>query len=101
MFRNLERETAARFSFLLSTPIIAGAALKKLWDLHKAHTGIPHDERMAFLAGILAAAITGGIVIQFFLDLSPPQHALSVHLVPHRFWHNSIRSGHFLPLNGR
>lgn len=67
LFRNLERETAARFSFLLSTPIIAGAALKKLWDLHKAHAGIPVDERMAFIAGIVTAAISGAIVIQFFL----------------------------------
>src|SRR5579872_5656307 len=31
LFRNLDRETAARFSFLLSTPIIGGAALKKMW----------------------------------------------------------------------
>jgi len=68
MFRNLERETAARFSFLLSTPIIGGAALKKLWDMHKDHVSIPHDERTAFLAGILAAAISGAIVIQFFLN---------------------------------
>lgn len=67
LFRNLERETAARFSFLLSTPIIAGAALKKMWDLHKAHQSIPPDERTAFLAGILVAAISGAIVIRFFL----------------------------------
>ncbi len=67
LFRNLERETAARFSFLLSTPIIAGAALKKMWDLHKDHIGLPHDERMAFLAGIIAAAISGALVIRFFL----------------------------------
>jgi len=29
MFRGLERETAARFSFLLATPIIAGAGMQK------------------------------------------------------------------------
>ncbi|HML17591.1 MAG TPA: undecaprenyl-diphosphatase UppP [Bryobacteraceae bacterium] len=67
LFCNLERETAARFSFLLSTPIIAGAALKKIWDLHKEHAGIPLDERTAFIAGIVTAAISGAIVIQFFL----------------------------------
>jgi undecaprenyl-diphosphatase len=67
LFRNLERETAARFSFLLSTPIIGGAALKKIWDMHKDHVTLPYDERVAFLAGIIAAAISGAIVIQFFL----------------------------------
>lgn len=67
LFRNLERETAARFSFLLSTPIIAGAALKKLWDMHKDHVHLAADDRIAFLAGIIAAAISGAIVIQFFL----------------------------------
>ena len=30
LFRNLDRETAARFSFLLSTPAIAAAAAKAL-----------------------------------------------------------------------
>jgi undecaprenyl-diphosphatase len=31
------REEAARFSFLLGIPAIAGAGLKELWELHKAH----------------------------------------------------------------
>jgi undecaprenyl-diphosphatase len=32
-----KREEAARFSFLLGIPAIAGAGLKELWELHKAH----------------------------------------------------------------
>ena len=36
LFRDMTRETAARFSFLLSTPAIAAAVLKKAWDIHKA-----------------------------------------------------------------
>jgi undecaprenyl-diphosphatase len=37
LFRDLKREEAARFSFLLGLPAIAGAGLKELWELHKAH----------------------------------------------------------------
>ncbi|HUK30688.1 MAG TPA: undecaprenyl-diphosphate phosphatase, partial [Candidatus Acidoferrum sp.] len=37
LFRGMTRETAARFSFLLSTPIIAGAALKELPKLLHMH----------------------------------------------------------------
>ena len=39
LFRNFTREAAARFSFLLSTPIIAGAALLKLHHVMKE--GLP------------------------------------------------------------
>ena len=66
MFRGLDRETSARFSFLLSAPAIAAAALKKGWDIHK-HGGIPSDMKMPFLVGTVLSAILGAIVIAFFL----------------------------------
>jgi undecaprenyl-diphosphatase len=66
LFRGLTRETAARFSFLLSTPVIAGAALKKLWDVHKAG-GIPADMKMPFAVGALVSGVLGAAVIAFFL----------------------------------
>ena len=50
LFRRMKRETAARFSFLLSTPLIAGAALKKGMEIR--HEGLPHDMRLPFLRGI-------------------------------------------------
>src|ERR1051325_771705 len=56
LFRNLSRESAARFSFLLSTPAIAGAAAKALHDLLK-HGGIPPDMRVAFLTGAGLSAV--------------------------------------------
>jgi len=68
LFRNLDRTTAARFSFLLSTPIIAGAAAKKFYDVSKHGGGIPHDMQLAFIVGILASAITGCLTIAFFLN---------------------------------
>ncbi len=61
LFRSMKRETAARFSFLLSTPIIAGAALKKGLELR--HTGLPAEMRLPFLLGVAVAAVVGYLVI--------------------------------------
>jgi undecaprenyl-diphosphatase len=61
LFRGMNRETAARFSFLLSTPLIAGACLKKGWEIH--HTGLAADMRMPFLLGIIVSAVVGYAVI--------------------------------------
>ncbi len=66
LFRGLSRETAARFSFLLSTPAIAAAALKGLWDIHK-HGGITPEMKVPFLLGTLLSAILGALVISVFL----------------------------------
>jgi len=66
LFRNLDRVAAARFSFLLATPIIAGAAAKKFYDVIK-HGGIPADMHMPFIVGILVSGLTGLAVIAFFL----------------------------------
>ncbi len=67
LFRNLDRATAARFSFLLSTPVVAGAAAKDLWDLLRHQGGIPPEMRSAFLIGIAVSAVVGGLTIKFFL----------------------------------
>jgi undecaprenyl-diphosphatase len=61
LFRGMNRETAARFSFLLATPLIAGACLKKGLEIH--HHGLPADMHMPFLAGITVSAIVGYAVI--------------------------------------
>ena len=55
-----DRESAARFSFLLSLPIIAGAGAYKAVDL--AQTGL-QGQAGAFVAGIVASAISGFVVI--------------------------------------
>jgi len=68
LFCNLDRQTAARFSFLLLTPVTGGAALKKFWDLHKHEGGIPADMHTAFLVGMVVSAITGVLVIGFFMN---------------------------------
>ncbi|MBV8728199.1 MAG: undecaprenyl-diphosphatase UppP [Acidobacteriia bacterium] len=64
--RDLTREAAARFSFLLSTPIIAGAAAKDLYDTYK-ESGLHGFLNPAFLLGIGISAVVGWIVIAWFL----------------------------------
>ena len=56
----LDRESAARFSFLLSLPIIAGAGAYKAVDL--AQTGL-QGHAPEFIAGIMASAVSGFLVI--------------------------------------
>ena len=65
LFRNFNRETAARFSFYLSTPIIAGAVAKKSLDVIKA--GATIDQLTPFIVGILASAIVGYLAIAFMM----------------------------------
>ena len=65
LFRGLTREAAARFSFLLSAPITAGALLKKLLDLRAA--GIQDAERLPMLFGFLSSLIVGYLTIKFLL----------------------------------
>jgi undecaprenyl-diphosphatase len=67
LFRNLNRQTAARFSFLLSAPAIAGAAGKTLWDMHKHHQ-LHALLGMPFLVGVGVSALTGCLVIAWFLQ---------------------------------
>ncbi|NTV49369.1 MAG: undecaprenyl-diphosphatase UppP [Geobacteraceae bacterium] len=59
------RESAARFSFLISLPIVAGAALLKTVHLFKH--GIPAGEGLPMLVGISFSAVTGYISVAFLL----------------------------------
>lgn len=65
----LERETAARFSFLMSAPIIAGAGLKSLLKIYKGiQSGvISGSDFTLFVVGFLTAAISGYFCIKFLL----------------------------------
>jgi len=75
-FLHFDREAAARFSFLLSAPIIAAAASKDAWDLHK-EGGIPPELRLPYLVGILVSGVVGVLVIAFFLKYLR-RHSLDV-----------------------
>jgi len=55
------RKEAARFSFLLATPIIIGAGLYKIKDI------APGDINVAFITGVISSAVVGFIAIAFLL----------------------------------
>jgi undecaprenyl-diphosphatase len=59
------RESAAKFSFLLSLPIVAGAGILKLGHLLKH--GIPPGETRPLLIGIVTSAIFGYASVAFLL----------------------------------
>jgi len=65
LFRNMTRDAAVRFSFLLSTPIIAGAALLKAHELQKE--GLPPGMQSPFLVGIVVSAIVGYATIAWLI----------------------------------
>jgi undecaprenyl-diphosphatase len=65
LFKNFKRDTAAKFSFYLSTPIIGGAVAKKTLDIIKEHAGL---EQMApFAVGIIVSGIVGYLSIAFMM----------------------------------
>ena len=66
LLRGLRRPAAARFSFLLSSPIIAGASCKAAYDAW-AHGGIAPELQAPFAAAVLVSAVSGYAVIAFFL----------------------------------
>jgi undecaprenyl-diphosphatase len=65
LFRDMTREAAVRFSFLLSTPIIAGAALLKAHEVRKE--GLPHEMHVPFIVGVIVSAIVGYLAIAWLI----------------------------------
>jgi undecaprenyl-diphosphatase len=67
LFRGYTRESAARFSFLLSTPAIGGAALLKFGEA--AGDGTLTDDLSAIAAGTAVSAVVGVLAIAGLLRL--------------------------------
>ncbi len=67
--RGISREDAARFSFLMSAPIIAGAALVKVPDL-----GVGVLDSASFWVGMLAAAVSSILAIKLLLGVVKKHH---------------------------
>lgn len=65
LFRGMTRETSARFSFLLSTPVIGGAALKEGVDMVQA--GLTPDMVIPFVVGTAVSGLFGYLVIAVLL----------------------------------
>ncbi len=65
--RGMTRESAARFSFLLSIPIIAGAALFAVKEMTSGQSALPHGGMTSFGVGFLSAGVSGYLCIRYFL----------------------------------
>jgi undecaprenyl-diphosphatase len=65
LWRGLDRPTAARFSFLVGLPAIAGAGLLSIIDIFSANGSLPAAH---YIAAFLAAAVTGYLCIAFLLS---------------------------------
>jgi undecaprenyl-diphosphatase len=65
LFLGLRREEAARFSFLMSVPIIAGAGTLQLAEV--AAQGMDRSQVLMFAAGFVSSAVVGYLTIRFFL----------------------------------
>jgi undecaprenyl-diphosphatase len=65
LWRGLQRDSAARFSFLLSVPIIMGAGLFQLKDLWEVPDAM--NSPLVLSAGFVSAAISGFLSIKFLL----------------------------------
>jgi len=67
LFRGLQRDVAARYSFLLATPIIFGAGLLQLKNLLVA--GNAESHLPVLITGFIAAAVSGyvciGVLMQY------------------------------------
>ena len=66
-YLGLDRDSAARFSFLFLIPVVAGATV---YSAAKAvHDGLPHGVAGPMIVGTVAAAISGYFAIAFLLRL--------------------------------
>ena len=66
LFLGLRRDEAARFSFLMSVPITAAAALLSLIDAFGS--GIDANDVLLFLVGSITSGVVGYLAIRFLLD---------------------------------
>jgi undecaprenyl-diphosphatase len=63
----MDRESAARFAFLMATPITAGAGLFEARKLLSGETGLQFDA-LPLIVGMLASLVSGLIAIRFMLS---------------------------------
>lgn len=66
LFLGLRREEAARFSFLMSVPIIGGAGALQLGEV--VSEGMDASEALIFGAGFVSSAVVGYLAIRFFIS---------------------------------
>lgn len=65
LFLGLTRQEAAKFAFMLSGPIIAGAGIKKFLEVSTG--SISNSDFSFFAVGIISSAVFGFLTIKYFL----------------------------------
>jgi undecaprenyl-diphosphatase len=66
LFMNLERDTAARFSFLLGIPAITLAGLVELKDVFKQ--GLEFDSLLIVIVGVFSSAVFSYLAIAWLIN---------------------------------
>ena len=66
LFLNLTRKEAARFAFMLSGPIVAGAGAKKFLEVI-ASNSLASQNHNVFIIGIISSCVFGYLTIKYFL----------------------------------
>lgn len=74
--RGMTREAAARFSFLLSTPIIGAAAVYGMKDVMGGVSALPQGGLPTLAVGFSSAAVSGYLCVRYFLRYLQ-RHALA------------------------
>jgi undecaprenyl-diphosphatase len=68
LFGGLTREAAARFSFLMATPVVAGAGLWEARKLLSHDAAAPNPDTHVMVIGFLVATVSGLLAIRFMLE---------------------------------
>lgn len=71
LIQGLKKEDAARFSFILSIPVIGGAGLLKVFDA--VSVGVNNFNVTAMALGILSSIVSGYIAIRYFIYILKKQ----------------------------
>lgn len=68
MTQNLNRKTAAEFSFFLAVPTMFGATAKKLYDYYQAGFELNNDQINYLILGNIIAFVVSLVAIKSFID---------------------------------
>lgn len=66
--QQLNRRTAAEFSFLLAAPTMFAATVKEMYDFYKAGYTFTADQTQALIVGNVVAFIVAMLAIRFFIN---------------------------------
>lgn len=69
MFRGLERDFAAKYSFLLSLPVILGAGAIEMLDFTVRGVDTPSIAIVPLVVGFVAALVSGYLAVKFMLKI--------------------------------